>query len=144
LLWWICFLDAQGAEVLEPPLARKVFAAAPLWSTGERGPLAYNAALYVRQQFRRQGFATVVYAREDDLYRRWGLREIQITAVQEGLVVWIKRRGFRPRFPALLAAEYRYWAERRGLPVAAPASSHDYPDEFLLTRQQLDVFKVLQ
>jgi GNAT superfamily N-acetyltransferase len=143
-LWHVEFYEGAGRPVLEGPLARRLWCAAPLWSTpGSRGAVALNARFVVRDEFRRRGFAQAVYASERELYSRWGVREIQLTATDQGPVVWVKSFGFLPQDPELLAEQYRGWAARTGRPAEVPDDPKDYPAPFLSGCYGLMLYKVL-
>lgn len=145
LLWWMKIYAADREEVFDAPLARKVYKNMPLQSVRENGPIVYNALFQVKQSFKRQGFATKVYAAEAILYKKWGVREIHMNARDEGLVVWVKSFGFLPLSPPSLATEYVRWArQRRGFALEPPTRIADYPSEFLRSRESLELFKVIQ
>jgi GNAT superfamily N-acetyltransferase len=142
-VWKLWFFDGAGTSVLESPLARKVLGAAPLFSGVPRvGSIAYNALIFVRPEFRRRGFATAVYLQEHDLYLRWGIHEIQMRAQRDGPVVW-RKFGFVPADPEVLAAEYPGWARQRKLTTEVPPTFAEYPDDFLISRQEIVMYKVL-
>jgi hypothetical protein len=109
----------------------------------KRGPVAYNHRFELRPIARRQGIATRVYEAEGELYRRWGQREIHMTAMHDGLEVWVKKFGFLPANAGALAAEYPGWARARGQPLEPPLDVREYPADFLRSRNQLDLYKVL-
>lgn len=145
LLWWMKICAASGEEVLDAPLARKVFKDFPLRAGRERGPVVYNALFQVKPAFKRQGLANRLYKAEGILYKKWGVREIHIDAREDGLVVWIKCFGFLPRSPSVLPADYPGWArQRKGVAPDPPAHPSDYPEEFLRSRSSLELFKVIQ
>lgn len=144
LLWWIKFYGPERQEILESPLARKLYKNSRLSSSRENGPIAHNALLLIEQPFRRQGFAKRVYAAEAQLYKKWGVKEIHIDARDEGLIVWVKKFGFLPRLPEALATQYDDWASKR--PHAArqpPSLAADYPPEFLRSLNSLELYKVI-
>lgn len=145
LLWWMKIYAADRTEVLEAPLARKVYRNLPLRAARENGPVVYNALFQVKHGFKRQGFARSVYAAEGALYKKWGVKEIHMNARDDGLVVWMKGFGFLPRSLPLLAAEYVRWARQRpNVAQEPPALAADYPPEFLRSRDSLELFKVIQ
>lgn len=126
LVWQLLVYEPGGDCLFCPeggPLARKIVAAAPLYggSRPSTGPVAFNAAFFLKREFRRRGFGTAVYAHEGDLYRRWGIREVQINATQDGPVVWLKR-GFLPKEPGSLKTLYPSWAARNGYDPTPPPS----------------------
>jgi hypothetical protein len=143
--WRLEILDPTGTRVLETALSRQVVRAEHLRSDRRKlGPVAYNHLFEVKTAYRRNKLATRVYEAEGELYRRWGLREIHMTAMHDGLWVWTRREfGFRPANAGALAAEYPGWARARGQPLQPPQDIVDYPEEFLRSRNQLDLYKVL-
>lgn len=144
LLWQIEFFDANGAKPLEAPLARRIFAAVKLYSVRAKGVVALNAHLALRAGNEKQGFGRVIYAREDELYRRWGVREIHLKALGDGPIVWIKKFNFVPQRPQFLAEEYRAWAPRNGYSATPPTDPINYPDAFLSHHEGLMLYKVLR
>jgi hypothetical protein len=86
ILWRVLFHEPGGECLFDPEhpaLARKILALAPLYGGAQRaqGPVAYNAAFFLKQKFCRQGFARAVYAHEVDLYRRWGMPNLMLYKV---------------------------------------------------------------
>jgi hypothetical protein len=144
-LWHVRFYVSVGQEVLNGPLARKLYPRAALWSDpGTRGVVAYNARLVLREELRGRGFARSVYTSEHDPYSRWGVREIQTRAEDQGPLVWVKAFGFQPKQPELLAEQYRAWAIRNARPAEPPSDPRQYPAPFLSTCHGLMLYKVLE
>jgi len=143
LLWHIQIYNADGEKVLKAPLSRKIYASTPLRAVRENGPVVYNALFLVNERFKRQGLAKRVYTAEGRLYKKWRLREVHLNAREDGLVVWVKSFGFLPRLPAVLATEYEDWAQRRRMDPTPPSRPADYPEEFLRSRDTLDLYKVI-
>ena len=143
LMWWIEFFNIDGRAVTDPALSRRVFRAKAFFGSAGDGPVAYNAYFRIADEFKRAGFASAVYDSEDALYRRWEIREVHISAHDEGLVVWIKKFGFLPAEPGVLAEDFATWSRLRREPNRVPAQPADYPDAFLRERGILDVYKVL-
>ena len=143
LRWQLWFFTEAREEVLDQPLVRKILAAAPLCGSDGHGLVAYNATFYVREHFRRRRLASTVYASESDLYRHWGIRQIQMRAQRDGPSVWIRSFGFLPTEPQLLAADYRGWARRGGHPTERVQNPAEYPEEFLHSVRDLELYKVL-
>lgn len=144
LLWWVELRTAKGEVVLEPGLARRVLKSAALASVKENGPVVRNELFMIKKPFQRQGLARCLYDAELGLYQRWGVREIHISARDEGCVVWPKRFGFLPSVPGYLRAAYASWASRREAGVQpAPSQISEYPDEFLRSLSTLELYKVL-
>jgi len=143
LLWWIEFYDVNRERVLDAPLARKVHRSYPLHSVRANGPVVYNALFRIKASFKGRGLAKSLYTAEGALYRKWGLKEIHINALDDGLVVWVKKFGFLPRLPGVLATEYADWARRKGIDPSPPVQPADYPEEFLRSRNSLELYKVV-
>jgi GNAT superfamily N-acetyltransferase len=103
----------------------------------------YNHLFRLKEKARRQGIGALLYDAEGELYRRWGLSEIHMTAMDDGLEVWVKKFRFLPVNAGALAAEYPGWARPRAQPIEPPEDPADYPSAFLRSRNQLDLYKVL-
>lgn len=145
LLWWVGFLCRDKAEVLDAPLARRLFPNQRLWSMpGAAGPVALNGHICVRSEFKRRGFARAIYQAERELYLRWGVREVQIRALGDGPSVWVRHFGFLPKEPELLENRYSEWAARNGRSREPPPTAADYPEAFLSTHQGLMLYKVVE
>lgn len=143
-MWWLEILDHAGERILEGPLSREVLRSEVLHGRpGAEGPTVYNHLFKLKEYARRQGLGTLLYNAEGELYRRWGLSEIHMTAMDDGLEVWVKKLGFLPVNAGALAAEYPGWARARAHPLEPPLNAVDYPSEFLRSRNQLDLYKVL-
>jgi hypothetical protein len=145
LLWWIEFFTSERQSVLEYPLSRKYYPDHPLASrAGARANIAFNAVLRVADQFKGNGFARAVYGVEEQLYRKWKVAEVQLNAIDDGCVVWIKKFGFEPKDPEVLKEDFPGWARMNKLDPTVPERAADYPDSFLRSRQQLHVYKVIR
>lgn len=146
LLWWIKIFNADQEQVLDAPLARRVYASTQLRSVPVRanGPVVYNALFKIKDAHKRQGFAKNLYAAEGQLYQKWKLREIHIDARDDGLVVWVKHFGFQPRFPKVLRNDYIAWARRHRRDAEPPARPEDYPEDFLRSRDSLELYKEIR
>jgi GNAT superfamily N-acetyltransferase len=145
-LWGIQFFAEDGQQLLDRgDLCRKVFSSLVLAAGGGRGRVAYHATFYLKPQFQNRGFGGAVHQSELALYRKWGIREIQLTAFDEGRVVWPRKFGFRPIpiLESILHAEYPAWAARNRKDPSRRDNILEYPDEFFLSRQQLDMYKVV-
>jgi GNAT superfamily N-acetyltransferase len=99
-----------------------------------------QSAFEVRPQFRRRGFARALYAAEEALYRRWGVREVHLLATDDGPVVWM-RFGFRFRDPELVQRSFREWNGRRQSDDA-PSDLRQLPEA--LGSNGVDMFRVLE
>jgi hypothetical protein len=146
-LWNVEFFDEAGATILDcgHTVARRVLARARLYGkNGATGTVAYNATLYLRQDCRLAKFAKSLYGSELELYVRWGIREIQLRAHDDGPVVWVQRFNFQPTEPELLRYRYRDWARtHREAAPEPPSRPADYPAPFLSRQQGLMLYKVL-
>ncbi|CAN5477412.1 hypothetical protein BH09MYX1_BH09MYX1_37510 [soil metagenome] len=85
----------------------------------------------VLDAFRRKGLGTALHDGDMGLFRKWGVAEIQLEAVDEGFVFWT-RCGFRAANPGFIAELYDEWLgedeERDG---TTSAILDQYPPEFL-------------
>jgi GNAT superfamily N-acetyltransferase len=147
--WWVLLRDGDGRCLFEgeTPLARRVgqamsLASGAVSSGSGAATIAFNDQLKIEPTLRGKGLARAIYDAEEALYRRWGVREIQIPMAQDdGLVVWIKKFGFLPQDPRTLAADYNDWPGSRSAgPVSTPAG---YPEQFLRTQGTLALYKRL-
>lgn len=143
--WWVEFQSPNNENVLAYPLSRKLYPDHQLASrAGATANVAVNAVFRVVDQFKRQDFARGVYRAEADLYKKWKVAEIQLNAIDDGCVVWIKKFGFEPKDPEVLEEDYPTWARMNNLEPTVPARAADYPDAFLRSRQELHVYKVIR
>jgi hypothetical protein len=122
--------DEAGAELLEGWLSRRAYPSLPLAGSPHSGPVVRNERLVVRATFRRQGLATGVYLSEDTMYRKWGVREVHLTATEDGPIVWL-RQGFRFRDEAAVLRSYAAWANRQRPPKPAVSNPAELPEAFL-------------
>jgi len=145
LRWWVEITTPAGERLLEMPLARMVYAEHVIHSNpGRLDHVAYNAAFYVERKFQRQGLATVVYPAEENLYRKWNIAEVQLHALGDGCVVWLRKFGFQLKDAEVYAADYPAWARMNGKDPTVPTSAAGYPDAFLRSRTELHAYKVLR
>lgn len=143
--WWIEISTPEGVRVLDAPLARMVYASHELSSApGRSDHVAYNASFYIAEEFQRLGLASSIYPAEEALYRRWNVAEIQLHALGDGCVVWIKKFGFQIKDPEVLETDYPGWARINRVSPIPPEQAKDYPDAFLRSRQELHAYKVLR
>lgn len=142
LEWQVDILDAHGASLLQGVLIRHVAPDVPLIEGG-RGPVAFNDYFVLQEHAQAKGIATLMYPRERCLYKGWGIREIQLMAEWDGRVVWVKKRGFLPQDPALVARAYLRWAEQEGFKGPPPMNPADYPEPFLRWLPELPLYQVV-
>ena len=143
LSWLAQFKDTTDQPVLQHDLERTVRASAPLWSANRSGPVVMNLRFAVRELFRSQGFASAVYSAEENLFRYWGIAEVQLIASGLGPRIWVKRFGFQPRDLARLRRRYTTWAERSRVGSPFPENLRELPDAFLDEQQRLELFKTI-
>jgi hypothetical protein len=145
LIWRVMFRTAEDLPVLEVPMSRRLFAEWPLSGGHETGLVVRLGSFRVRSEYRRRQLARAVRPAEESLLRRWGVRELQMLATDDGPAVWIKKFGFLPAQPEILKIAYKEWAARPGASPDTdfPLTPADYPWKFLLSRGALDLYKVL-
>jgi GNAT superfamily N-acetyltransferase len=142
--WEIFFFSPEEQPLLDGWLARFITNSLPLErGKGERGLLVHNAWIELLPQYRLRGFARALYASEERLYRRWGVREVHIHAQKDGPVVWVKHFDFDVADREQLAADWRSWASRHGHPATMPDLAM-LPREFLSRYDDLHLIKVLE
>ena len=143
--WQVQFFDGTGECMFKSngALTRRLYTNIPLCGARSTGPVAYNESFRLKTPFRRKKLATSVYREEEQLYARWGVKEIQMQAIEAGPAVWIKKFEFLPKHPGALAEAYVTWAAEMGLEGEPPANPALYPTPFLNTRPELELFKVI-
>lgn len=146
LLWRLSFFTPASIPVLTTPLARRVYPKRRLHGgTLALGPIAYNAELRINTDFRGQQFARKLYEAEAQLYSSWGLKQIHLSAEDEGLVVWMHSFHFIPVDPEVLLVAWRRWLQRTGSPQPAERPPwHELPAQFLRTLGQIELYKVIE
>ena len=141
--WRLTFAHADGREIVDPPLQRKVYGDLPLYGGG-RGVVVENDAFHIQEPFQGKGFARAVCGSEEALFNRWGVREIHLTAIEAGRVVWLKKFGFVPVYTSLLAEEYEAWhADHPALGPEPPLTPAEYPVPFLYSLERIMLWKEL-
>lgn len=132
--WFVEFHASTGERTLTEPSQRKVLRNAPLQGTVDvaYGPIAFNVNLHVCVPLRRKGFGTALYGAELTLYSHWRLREVQLSAQDEGPFFFLTKQGFQPAEPEELRRSYEEWAsDHPECPPQAPADPRHYPESFL-------------
>ncbi len=140
--WRVGFTHPDGRELLELPMQRTVYPELGL-CRGGRGPLVENDSFHLVPAFWRRGFGSSVYASEARLFRRWGVREIHLTAVELGRVVWLKGFDFLPVNGPGLELEYKAWLSKHPENPKLPFPPKDYPEPFLYSLESIMLFKAL-
>jgi hypothetical protein len=134
------------------PIARSIVLDWELFGSDEVGVVALNdllkletfvAADGTRRKAHGHGIGPTVYDRELVLYRRWGVREIHLNAVDFGRTKWVKL-GFVPQDPGFVAEKYDEWARAQGVTTPLPADPKHYPPDFLKSFDWLPLYKVVQ
>jgi|SRR5579863_5748264 len=102
----------------------------------ERAKVAVRVNFFVRTRFQNAGLASYLFGKEENYFRRWGAKEIQIFATDKGRWVWT-----RPRFGYQIddlefkstQQKYKEWQRGRGIfPVVLALRLSDFPSDFLL------------
>jgi GNAT superfamily N-acetyltransferase len=144
LFWRFDLVDESGQPLNEDWIARSVYAEACLHGGTGQAAVAEHARLVLRAPYRRLGLGRSIHAREQQLYRRWRIREIHMNAQQDGPVVWVRSFGFIPVDQQPLWAEWRSWARRRRLDPAAVTTCSQLPEAFLSGYSSLELYKVVE
>jgi hypothetical protein len=140
MAWGGNFWNAEGQETLTARLSREVLLEFEL-RKAERGAIAMHHSCRVRVS--RKGFGGALHRGELDLYARWGVVEVHLHAVDDGLVVW-PRMGFQPYSLGWVVEAWDLWASERGLDPTPKANMTDYPEDFLRSLGYVHMFKVVQ
>ncbi len=141
--WRLDLRHPDGRDLLEIPLQRRAFAQLPLYGGG-RGAVVRNNAFHLLEDFQNQKYGRALYAAEATLYVDWGVREIHLTAVELGRVIWPKYFDFQPVEPSFIADEYRRWQQTHSsYPSEPPSDPALYPVDFLLSMDKIMLYKVL-
>jgi GNAT superfamily N-acetyltransferase len=135
----VLFHTDMGEPILDRDLERWLCDNKKLLSEpGQRARVAYRVRFYVRRNFRGSGLAQYILLREEDLFRRWGAEEIQVTAMDDGRWVWTRQR-FGYSIPdldfQLLQQRYIEWQREadRNAAIRRANTMADFPREFLLS-----------
>jgi len=114
-----------------------------------RSKVAVRVKFYVRRNFRQKGLATYIVGREENLFRRWGAKEIHVFAMDLGRWIWTREK-FRYSIPpfdfGLMQQRYREWQRAMGVSnIRVATCLSDFPKEFLLSSAvgTLPLFKSL-
>jgi GNAT superfamily N-acetyltransferase len=131
------FRTSTGEPILETALQRWLCNNKRLLGQPGRSRVAYRVRFHVRSNFQGKGFAYYILMREEDLFRRWGAKEIQVTAMDDGRWVWT-RRQFGYSMPVadfqLLQQRYIEWQrETSAAAIVRAKTMFDFPRAFLLS-----------
>jgi GNAT superfamily N-acetyltransferase len=133
----VSFRNAGGEPILERDLERWLCDNKRLSEKRGRARVACRVKFYARSNYRRQGFGQYILTREEDLFRRWGAKQIHVTAMDEGRWAWTREKfGYTlPSFDLnLLKQRYIEWQRENGLaPIIHAGALSEFPKEFLLS-----------
>jgi GNAT superfamily N-acetyltransferase len=114
----------------------------------ERSRVAVRVGFFLRSAFQRAGLASYILPREEDAFRKWGAREVQLLAIDDGRWVWA-----RPRYGytvdvfefQTLQEKYKEWQRAQGATSIRRAPDLSaLPENFLRTEVScLNLFKEL-
>jgi GNAT superfamily N-acetyltransferase len=144
----VLFRTGTGEPILETDLERWLCDNKRLLGKPGRSRVAYRVRFYVRGNLQGKGFARYILMREEELFRRWGATEIQVTAMDDGRWVWTREK-FGYSIPAadfqLLQQRYIEWQrETSRVAIVRAATMSEFPKEFLLsTATAFALFKSL-
>jgi hypothetical protein len=110
------------------------------------GKVVYNGLFFLKKEYQKKGIATLIYTIEEILYRKWQAIQIQLTATNDGKIVW-RKKGFILPYSEILSLEARYeqWCLDNGKKYFELKNISLFPEEFLLSTsvKQISMFKVL-
>ncbi|MGI0080454.1 MAG: hypothetical protein ACRECH_12620 [Nitrososphaerales archaeon] len=114
----------------------------------KRARVAVRVNLFIRDKFQAAGLATYICKKEENYFRSWGAKEVQVFAMEMGRWVWTRPRfGYQVDAFEFKSAQLKYkeWQRARGiLPVVEASRLSDFPKEFLLNEvNSLSLYKVL-
>jgi len=137
VMYFVCLYTSRGQPLLDKDLERWLCDRKQLLSQTGRSKVAVRVRFYVRRNFHQKGLATYIVDREENLFRRWGAKEIQVFAMDLGRWVWTRER-FRYSIPpfdfGLTQQRYREWQRATGVSKIRLATClSDFPKEFLLS-----------
>ncbi|HTV59604.1 MAG TPA: hypothetical protein VMJ93_12105 [Verrucomicrobiae bacterium] len=114
----------------------------------EKGKVVFRVFFYCILKFQGAGLATYLLPREEQAFKKWGAREIQVLAMDKGRWIWTRPKfGYKLGEDDFRATVQRYidWQRQRGLErPQIPKLLEDFPRDFLETQvNSLALFKVL-
>jgi GNAT superfamily N-acetyltransferase len=133
----ILFHTDTGEAILEKELERWLCDNKRLLGRSGRSRVACRVKFYVRRNLRGQGFAYYISMKEEELFRRWGAKEIHTTAMDDGRWAWTRPR-FGYSIPVaefqLLQQRYIEWQrETLAAAIIKASTMTEFPREFLLS-----------
>ena len=149
LIYVISFYTVDAEPVLDKDLERwlcdhKKLLADP----SRRSKVAVRVNFFIRSRFQQQGLAHYVLQSEEETFRSWGAREIQVYAMYDGRWVWTRPQfGYRLTMFEFesLQQQYRDWQRSKGAAqIIRAGNSSDFPRDFLLSEvSSLRMYKSL-
>lgn len=115
-----------------------------LFSNDAYGKVVSRKYMFINAIYRRCSLATYLIPREEDLFRKWGASEIQLTAAEAGRIVWRKfdYRIIHSDF-LRLKTHYESWCKERGLSADSINSDLQFPEDFLMEIKTFKMYKKL-
>jgi hypothetical protein len=133
----VLFYTDMREPILEKDLERWLCDNKKLLGQPGRSRVAYRVKFYIRGNFQGKGFARYILVQEEELFRRWGAREIQVTAMDDGRWVWTRARfGYSVPVADFQFLQQRYIEWQREASTTAIKRAEtlaDFPKEFLLS-----------
>ena len=149
LIYHVALYAAVDEPIFDPDLERWLCDNKRLLGRpNDRGKVAVRLKFYLRSQFQKGGLATYLCWKEENYFRSWGAREIQVWAMEMGRWVWTRSKfGYQiDDFQFRSAQEkYKEWQRWQGIsPVNLASRLSDFPKDFLLNEVHcLALFKIL-
>ncbi|MBM3238002.1 hypothetical protein FJZ31_17060 [Candidatus Poribacteria bacterium] len=138
---------SDGFPILERPILNKLYERKSLYSRSGYGRVANQVYFMVEFPYRKCGLLSYLNPREEQLFQRWGAKEIHLTAAWDGKVIW-RRFGYQPPEDefAILGLRYQHWATIHGIEYQEPQNINDFPEEFLKDDcvKLITMYKVLE
>lgn len=150
LVYYVAIFIQENEPILEEDIVRWLCDnKASRGTPGARFKVACRIQFRISQKFQRAGLATYLLEREEQVFRKWGAREIQVSAMEDGRWVWT-----RPRFGYQIDSfqfesvqeKYKEWQRRCGSDVVSVGLDiSSLPREFLMSDEVgcLNLFKPL-
>lgn len=139
LSWRGNFWDEHGVATLVVDLSREIALNFPL-RLAARGAVASHHTCRVRVH--RTGFGRKLHENELALYKKWGVVEVHLDAMDDGLEVWPKL-GFEAYSPGIVVEAWEAWADALGHDPKPFPKMRDYPRDFLRSLGYVHMYKVV-
>ena len=139
----VVLIDTKGNQILDNIniyIKRYLFPDKELWSllckNNQRifGRVAYNSAFFLSPKYCKKGIGKTIYGLEENLYKKWGAREIHMTAARDGKAVW-RKFGFILFCDDVGNVEkmYKEWCRDNNIEYSELKDINRYPEKFLLS-----------